>query len=231
MPQAGHVLIGTEGQLLDVDAAFCDIMRSGPDDLRGRRVLDVTAPADRDDCARAMAALRDTQQPVSLVKRLIRNDGSLIWVRNSVAITVDGDRGPIVVATVEPIIVLASNDHPATLLTVARFLVAIRRERALVCDPMLFAEPGWDAVLAAYVAEAEGLVVDVARLAAMLDHAPLTIERWINALVQHGVLEIEHRSVPAQAPRAFRLTGDTHAKLEAYLSAILAEHRELVMSD
>lgn len=230
MTQAGHVLIGAEDELIDVDAAFCDIMRCQPDALRGRLVLDVTAPADRKACERAMATLRHTQYPVELVKRLIRDDGSLVWVRNTVSITLDGDRGRTVVATIVPVAAPIGDGDPATLLSVAQFLVATRRARGSVCDRMLFAEPGWDAVLAAYIAEAQGLAVDAATLAAILDQSPATIERWISALVQHGVLEAEYHPM-ADATRAFRLTGDTHRKLETYLDTVGARHRELVSSN
>jgi PAS domain S-box-containing protein len=229
MAQAGHVLIGTEDQFLDVDAAFCDIMRCDPDSLRGRFVLEVTAPADRPAYVRAIATLRDTERPVELIKRLIRNDGSLVWVRNRASITLDHHRGRTVVGTVLPLAIPVSDDQPATLLSVARFLFASRRERESVCDRMLFSEPGWDAVLAAYVAEAEGLAIDAVTLAGILEQTPATIQRWINALVQHGVLEPEYHSA-TDKPHAFRLTCDAHRKLEIYLGTVGARHRELAMT-
>ncbi len=231
MPQAGHVLIGTDNQLLDVDAAFCDIMRSDPDDLRGRSVDDITALADRQECGRAIDRLRQTQRPFTLVKRLIRHDGSLVWVRNTVSITADHGRTPTVVGTIEEVAAPEENDNPAALLDVAQFLVAERRDREDVCDRTLFSEPGWDAVLAAYVAEAEGRAVDVAMLAAMIGHSPSTTERWVNALIQHGVLEIEYRNPKAEAPKAFRLTASTHRKLETYLSRIRSRNRETALND
>ena len=227
MAQTGHVIIGTDDQFLNIDAAFCDIMRSPPGGLRGRSVLDVTAPADRPAYARAIAMLRDTQRPIEIVERLIRNDGSLVWVRNTASIMLDHYRGWTVVGTVVPLAIPIGDDTPATLLSVARFLFTSRRERDAVCDPLLFSEPGWDAVLAAYVAEAEGLAIDAATLAAMLQQTPATIERWINALVQHSVLEPEYHPV-SDAPKAFRLTSDAHRKLETYLGAVGARHRELV---
>lgn len=231
MPQAGHVLIGTQGELLDMDAAFCDIMHCDPQGIRGRLVLDVTAPADRNECARAIAHLRETHRPFVIVKRFIRDDGSLVWVRNTVSITMDGGSAPTVVATIEPVEAPIGHDSPAILLDVARFLVKARRDRGTVCDRALFSEPGWDAVLAAYVAEAEGRAVDVATLAAMLNHAPTTVERWVKALLQYNVLEIEYRNPSAEAPKAYRLTSDTHRKLEAYLTSIRPQHRELGMHD
>lgn len=231
MPNAGHVLIGTDGRLLDVDAAFCDIMRCDPEGVRGRFVMDLTAPADRQECAQAIATLLATQRPFAIVKRLIRCDGSLVWVRNSVSITMDGSRAAMVVGTIEPVAEPEGDGNPAILLDVARLLIKGRRDRETVCDRSLFSDPGWDTVLAAYVAEAEGRALDVVTLAGKLGHAPATVERWIRALVQHHVLELEYRKPRAEAPKAFRLTGDTHRKLETYLGNIGPRHRELAMQD
>lgn len=231
MPNAGHVLIGTDGKLLDVDAAFCDIMRCDPEGVRGRFVMDMTAPADRQECAQAIATLLATQRPFAIVKRLIRCDGSLVWVRNSVSITMDGSRAAMVVGTIEPVEEPDMEDNPAILLDVARLLVRGRRDRETVCDRSLFSDPGWDTVLAAYVAEAEGRAVGVATLAAQLDHAPATVERWVRALLQYNVLELEYRNPRAEAPKAFRLTSETHRKLETYLGNIRPRYRELAMHD
>ncbi|WP_380785144.1 PAS domain S-box protein [Sphingomonas sp. R86521] len=231
MPNAGHVLIGTDGKLLDVDAAFCDIMRCDPDGVRGRSVMDLTAPADRQECAKAIETLLETQRPFAIVKRLIRCDGSLVWVRNSVSITMDGSRAAMVVGTIEPVAEQDAVGNPAILLDVARLLIRGRRDRELVCDRSLFSDPGWDAVLAAYVAEAEGRAVNIVTLATRLGHAPATIDRWVRALIQHNVLELEYRNPRAEAPKAFRLTTETHRKLESYLGNIRPRYRELAMHD
>ncbi|MEG3163242.1 PAS domain-containing protein [Sphingomonas sp. PB2P19] len=231
MAQSGHVFISSGGQLLDVDAAFCDIMRCDADDLRGRLVLEVTAPADRTECARAIATLRQTRRPFVIVKRFVRHDGSHVWVRNSVSMSMDGNGAPMMEAIIEPVDAPADNDNtPAALLDVARFLVTGRRDRGTVGDRALFADLGWDAVLAAYVAEAEGRAVDVVTLARMLDHPAATVGRWVKALLQHGMLEIECRSTSTGALEAYRLTGETHRKLEAYLGRIRPQRDLLTLS-
>lgn len=230
MRHAGHVLIATDGQLLDVDAALCDILRCDPDWARGRYVMEVTAPDDRRECAAAIATLLETHQPFEIVKRLIRRDGSLVRVRNSVSIMMNQSHPPIFVGTIEQIAEGASNGNPAILLDVAHQLVTERRDREKVCDSSLFSEPGWDTVLAAYVAEAEGRVVDVPMLSARMDHAPSTVDRWVKALVQHSVLEHEYRNQRADAPKGFRLTADAHRKLEAYLGNIRPRSREMAVN-
>ncbi len=227
MAQAGHVIIGTRNQFLSVDAAFGDIMQIPPGTLRDRPVLDVIAPPDRPAYARAIAVMRDTQRPIELVLRLIRSDGSLVWARNTASIMPDHDGGCTIVGTVVSQAMPLGDDTPATLLSVARLQFTARRERDSVYDRLLFSEPGWDAILAAYIAEAEGLAIDVATLAGMLQQPLATIARWINALVQHGVLEPEYQGV-GEAPKAFRLTCDAHRKLEIYLGAVGVRHRDMV---
>jgi PAS domain S-box-containing protein len=231
MAQPGHVLIGSSGQMLDVDAAFCDIMRCDAGELRGRHVLEVTAPADRTACARAIDALRQTRRPFVIVKRFLRRDGSQIWVRNSVSMTTDGHGTPMVAAIIEPVDA-DSEDRasPAMLLDIARFLVTGRRDRWTVGDRALFADPGWDVVLAAYIAEAEGRAIDLVTLARMLDHTPTTIGRWIKALLQHGLLEIEYRSTRAAVGDAYLLAHETHRKLESYLGRLRPHHDTVSMN-
>jgi PAS domain S-box-containing protein len=217
MMEAGHVLIGAAGELLRMDAAFCGIMRLSEEEMRGRLVLDVTAPPDRAKCAAAIQRLRDTGQPFEITKRVIRDDGSLLWVKNSVSITI-GDDGPgMIMATIEPIV--PCEDHgPARLLDAARGHIAVRKDRASVCDPAFLADAGWDAILAIYIAEAEGRSVDVARLAELIGHTPGHMERWVKAMLDQQVIEIEYAHPHAETAKSYRLTAGTHRKLEEFLA-------------
>jgi PAS domain-containing protein len=88
MNLTGHVLIGHDGAILEADDGFADLLRADTTTIPGRRVLDVTAPADREECCRALDGLRATRRPFSIVKRFICDDASPIWVRNSVSIMV-----------------------------------------------------------------------------------------------------------------------------------------------
>ncbi len=216
MIEAGHVLIGNEDQLLAVDNSFCVIMRSERDGMTGRFVRDVTAPADRHECGVAIAQLRKSGKSFEITKRFMRDDGSLLWVRNSVSLAVGPKGATTIMATIQPV---ATQDHQsgAPLLDAAQALIAARHDRASVCDPVLFSNPGWDTVLAAYVAQAEGQAINVARLATSLGISPTVTSRWVKALVQHGVLEIEYRDPQADTAKEFRLTANTQKTLEDYL--------------
>jgi hypothetical protein len=141
----------------------------------------------------------------------------LVWVKNTVSITI-GDDGPgMIVATIEP--VSPPDDHsPATLLDTARLHIKARRNRGSVCDPMFFSESGWDTILAVYVTEAEGRSVDVERLAGLLGKSVPITDRWVTALLRADVLEIEYGNPRAEASKTYRLTAETHRKLEQFLA-------------
>ena len=220
MVSAAHVLINDAGEFIGLDQPFCDIMQTRMHAIHGKAVLDMTAPADRAECAEAIRRLRETGIPFVITKRFLRDDGSLIWVRNTVSMATDAQGSAIMVATIEPVAEPAEDRGPAKLLGAARFLAESRRDRAAICDPALFSEPGWDAILACYEAEAAGRPITVTSLVFAIGHTHSVISRWVAALVQHDVLEVETRNPTANAEKSFRLTARTHQRLEAYLDKI-----------
>ena len=220
MVNIGHVIINDAGELVGIDEAFCAMMHTSLSAIAGTPVLDVTAPADRAECEAAIRRLRATGNPFVITKRFLRGDGSLLWVRNSVSMAGRADGSSVMVATVEPILEPTSERGPATLLDAARFLIRSRGDRGDICDTALFSDPGWDAILSCYVAEAEGRPMTATGLAETIGHTPSVIARWIAALIQHDVLEVETRRPSADSEKAFRLTSATHRKLEAYLDRL-----------
>ena len=220
MIRTAHVIINDAGELVGLDQSFCDIMQAQMSAIHGKAVMDVTAPADRAECADAIRRLRETGTPFVITKRFLRDDGSLVWVRNTVSMAADAHGSAIMVATIEPVVEPADDRNPAKLLGAARFLAESRRDRSDICDPALFSEPGWDAILACYTAEAEGRPTTVTSLVFKIGHTHSVISRWVAALVQHDVLEIETRNPSAHAEKSFRLTAHTHQRLEAYLDRL-----------
>lgn len=226
MAGGGHVLIGSEGYFLNVDTAFGTIMRSSPDAMIGRAVLEVTAPADRAECASAIARLRRTREPFRISKRFLRDDGSLVWVTNSVSITGGSGAEPIIIATVEPIERRYERRSPAALLDAAHFLHLSRRERALVCGADLAAEPAWELILAAYILEAEAGALDLATMAVRGEMSLRSAARWLEVLLDREIFEPELRR-DRHAPKVYRLTATAHRRFEQYLSIVRAEHETL----
>lgn len=217
MTQAGHVLIDGCGLLLSVDRGFGDIMRSEPAALVGRSVDAMTAPADRQECGVALATLRATHRPFVICKRFLRDDGSLVWVNNTVSM-VEGRDADLMVATVAPVIEPDAMRAPALLLDCARLMVALRSERSARFSSGLFTDRAWDVMLSAYIGEAEGRAVTAATLTSDLGLSTAQADRWIVALLGERAIEIETRESDPLAPKGFRLTGATHARLEDYLS-------------
>ncbi len=213
---AGHVLIGDEGSILGADVGFGELLKACPHSLPGRRILDITAPADREECCRAMEGLRVTRRPFTIVKRLVRDDASLIWVRNSVSIMAGAHMGPVV-ATCTAVPEDPARRSPAALLDAARFMRATAQGRDIVCEPQLTSAPGWDALLEIYIAEAEGRSIDVPALAGALRQSEALVRRWVAALVSHNVVEVETRDPMPDAEKAYRLTASTIDRLERYL--------------
>jgi PAS domain S-box-containing protein len=214
----GHVLIGNDGEFLSVDTGFCAIMRVSNDAILGRLVSDITAPADLVECENAIRHLRETGRPFVIIKRFVRDDGSLVWVKNTVSITTSVDKsGDTIVATVQ-VVPPPAERNPAALLDVARHHLSARYDRSAVCDPKYFDEPGWDVILALYVAEAEGRSIDIERLAAFLGRSVALTKRWVGVMLAAGVVEIEYRDPDAESPKSYRLTMATHQKLEVFLN-------------
>jgi PAS domain S-box-containing protein len=217
--RSGHVLVGADGQFLSIDRGFSDIMRTTPEMLIGRPVLDVTAPADRHECFTAITRLRATRQPFEISKRFVRDDGSLVWVTNTVSMVDHGRDENLLVATITPMAIENCGARaPALLLDCAQMMTDLREDRAAIFDASLFSDTGWDVILRAYIAEAEGRAITVSGLAAKLGLSQARAERWVNVLIGQGVIEIETRSNDPCAPKSFRLTGATHARLEDHLA-------------
>ncbi|MET0361310.1 MAG: PAS domain S-box protein, partial [Sphingobium sp.] len=169
MSAPGHVVIGSDGTLLSLDETFCSIMKARALSLVGRNLRSITAPADREECDLAMMRLTRKGIPFIISKRLVRDDRSLIWVKNSVSRTADGIVPTLFMASVEPLIAQPAARSPATLLSSARFMAECRRDMRVVTGEQLFgSEPVWDTILASYIAEAEGRMVIADTLAEML---------------------------------------------------------------
>ena len=216
--EAGHLLIGAAGELVSMDANFLNIMHATDATMRGRLVIDVTAPADREECATAIRNLRDTGRGFEITKRLIRDDGSLIWVKNTVSITIGADNPGLIMATVAP--APQRERGPAVMLDKARSHVRLLRSRETVCDPKFFFEPGWNAILALYVAEAEGRSLDVFGLARNVGISAHLADRWICALLADGVVEVEYANLQAHTAKSYRLTAQTITRLESFLTHV-----------
>ncbi len=90
------------------------------------------------------------------------------------------------------------------------------RKRFLPAD--LFREPGWDMLIAIYIADRNGHPMNVKSLVAMVDAPATTSQRWIDHLDRLGL--VRRATDPLDRRRIeVSLTHAGLSALEAYLSA------------
>ncbi|WP_237481810.1 response regulator [Lichenibacterium dinghuense] len=97
---AGFAELDTDGGFLSVNGRFCAMAGRKPEELLRLRMRDITHPDDR---AVSEAALRQAAvagEPATVEKRLVRPDGTTLWVANtkSAIAAVAGRRTVLVVA-------------------------------------------------------------------------------------------------------------------------------------
>jgi hypothetical protein len=218
MMSAGHVLIGPENAIFEVDVGFCDLLRTDPQALTGRLIAEITAPADREECGRALDRLRATGRSFDITKRLVRDDSSLVWVRNAVSI-MSGPQSGLIVATCSEVESDRDRQSPALLLKAARKMRDLEQMRSGVCISQIGSAPGWLTLLEIYIAEAEGRSADVSQLSVCIEQSASVTGRWIAALAGHGVVEIETRNPSPDTAKAYRLTSSSLKRLELYLAS------------
>lgn len=92
----GVALVSLDGSWLQVNAALCDMLGYGADELYSKTFQDITHPedleADLDLLHECVEGKRNTHQ---MEKRYFRKDGELIWVHLAVAIIRSDDGSPL----------------------------------------------------------------------------------------------------------------------------------------
>lgn len=215
--QVGHVRLGTDGRIWNVDAALCDMVLRTAGDLIGRSILDLTYPPDRDACERRMRRLRDTSEPYSVVKRMMLPDGSPIWVAKTVGIAAFGDGPATALATITRTSDLTGSDTPLELLRQAKLLLDDIGERRQWMDTTIFTDPPTSILFGAYVAEAEGTIARIDEMAERAGVARGVLIRWMRAMEDQGLIEAEGDvSLDAQT-FGYRLTQRSLDRCESYL--------------
>jgi DNA-binding MarR family transcriptional regulator len=107
--------------------------------------------------------------------------------------------------------------HAEQLVAMAQMIGELRRRRGKFLAPELFAEPGWEMLLALYSTEAAGLRMSVSNLCRMSEGPQTTAVRWIERL---EALRMISRVKSMHDGRVFfvELTPDARARIEDYLA-------------
>lgn len=218
MGRYGMFTIDDSGVIVDHDDRFADVMRAPANALVGLNGLDYTAPADRERCIALIDQVLRLGETIGTVKRMIRLDGTHVWVHNtlSLAFGTEGQRclSVIVDESAPP----ADWIEPAELLRVAKLVQAARCVRSSTFTSTVFTDFAWDILIAAYITEAEGRVLTTPDLHAQLGLKLVNSSRWIRALHAEGLLDYEDGGSTALITSSFRLSGNAHRKFERYLS-------------
>ena len=218
MPKNGRIVIDANGMVVAADPGFNAMMRTAEDQV-GINALDITAPGDRDRCTILVGKVIADGLPCSTVKRMIRADGTQLWVRNT--LTAAGSAGErLIEIDIEESCPPVGWVEPDKLLHIARLVFESRRGRAATFGTNLFADPAWDLLLAAYICEAEGSVITIARVHGRTGMPLVVASRWLRALRAEGLCEYEDGGNTALVTTPFRLTSAAHQKFETYLSEL-----------
>ncbi len=218
MPHLGRVVIDDTGTVIRADRLFQATIRLDEAQVIGRNLLDFTAPADRERCIFLVDKLARDGIPVSTVKRLICADDTHLWICNHLSLSAP-ERGAVRIdISVESAAPPTNWVDPAELLRIARRIVASRAARVARFPAALFIDHAWDILLAAYVREAEGVLLTTADLYETGGLSVANAARWMRALHGEGLIEYESSDGTETATSSFRLSASAHLKFEQYLS-------------
>jgi diguanylate cyclase (GGDEF)-like protein/PAS domain S-box-containing protein len=94
--RVGVAIIGLDGMAIQVNRAMCEIAGRSEDELRSVDLLSMTHPDDRGpDVELGTRAWMGEIDHYTIEKRLVRPDGSIVWVRQDLTFARDDDGQPL----------------------------------------------------------------------------------------------------------------------------------------
>jgi PAS domain S-box-containing protein len=168
--------------ILEADARFTRLVQRDEEELRGFNILQLTHEEDRVTNARHIENLQQHREPFVIVKRYVRADGSVCWVRNHVSCIGNGVGGTVYLGTVETIEAPEQDQRP--LLAVARRMLK-RRELRL---SHIFSEPAADILIDLFVSEHMQREVHVSSACLASHVPPSTALRHLGLLEEKGLV-------------------------------------------
>jgi DNA-binding transcriptional ArsR family regulator len=179
--------------ILEADARFSELVQRDILELRTFGILELTHQEDRAVNTAHIDNLRDHGQPFVIVKRYVRADASVCWVRNHVSRTSNGIGGMVYLATVEAVDAPPEGDR--ALLDVATRVLKWRDVRCGRFGEAIFSEPACDILVDLFVNEQRGREVSVSS-ACLASHVPPT------TALRHLAL-LEEKGLVARIPDPF----------------------------
>lgn len=211
-----HAITDLAGRFLNVDDQFCALIRRERTDIVGRTILEVTAEPFRTLNTDMLNELRASGKPFVIRKTYVCGDGATQAVENSVSIMEDGRCGPLLTASVRAL-PSGPGERFTSSIAIARKLLAEQRARADLGT--LYADRDWRLMLAAYLAEAEGMAIWTDDLCVAIggDARANTLRIW--ELIKEGALVLEGPATSVERA-SVRVSVHDAATIEQHLLTI-----------
>ena len=215
----GTIITDLEQRILHIDDQSSEIIGRECDTLVGRHVLSFTHVDDLPANKPALDRLSVNGPGFTIVKRYVRGDGSLVWVKNHVTRIKDGTGLPVICATTQPIERPFGSDRLTRNYKAARRLcnaLVIGRQQL---TPDVVWAPAIEALLWLYRAEIEGLSLNADKLAALTGSAPSVMVRWVRLLQERGLVVSEE---PGRlcGQQCIRISTNGEQKLDGLLGGL-----------
>ena len=182
----GQCITDQNFKFLDADKWFIDLVGREMRELRTLDILAVTHKEDRKPNSMHLDILRQRNEPFVIVKRYVRPDNSICWVRNHVSRTRDGVAGDLLLATVEAVEAPPQGDR--ALIDVAGRILKRRDVRCgEFCDD-IFREPASDILVDLFIREQARREACVSSTCAASRAPWTTALRYITRLEDKGLL-------------------------------------------
>ncbi|MBN9562964.1 MAG: PAS domain S-box protein [Alphaproteobacteria bacterium] len=192
----GMAHVGLDGAWLRVNDKVCEIVGYSRDELLGLTFGVITHPDDLEsDLAQAARLLAGEIPTYSIEKRYVRKDGTIVWVKLTVALLHGGDGKPRHYISVIEDIAAQKQAALALRASEARFRAAVQAVDGVLwtsnpAGEMVGEQPGWTALTGQSLAEYQGFGWS---RAIHPDDAQLTLDAWQMAVGEQRPFVFEHR--------------------------------------
>ncbi|MGP7795600.1 PAS domain-containing protein [Sphingomonas sp. CLY1604] len=215
----GTIITNLEQQVLHIDDRAADIIGRERDTLIGQHALSFTHIDDLPANKPALNRLAVNGPGFTIVKRYVRGDGNLVWVKNHVTRVTDGIGPPIMCATTEPIERPFGNERLTRKHKAAQRLCnAMDAGRRQFSSEVVWA-PAMEALVWLYRAEIEGLSLNADKLAALTVSSAIVMVRWVKLLQERGLV-ISEEPGRLCSQTCVRISLEGERKLDGLLSSL-----------
>lgn len=215
----GTVISDLDQRILQIDDRFGEIVGRERRSLIGKQALSFTCADDLPANQPALDKLAVNGPGFTIVKRYVRGDGGLVWVRNHVTRITDGHGAPLLCATTQPTDRPFGSERLARNYKTAQRLCSVfvtgRRQLA----PEVVWAPAIEALLWLYRAEIEGRSLDTEMLATLTASAPGVMVRWVRLLQERGLVTGEQPG-PLGDRTCIRISASAERALDGLLAGL-----------